>query len=200
MMRIKSLVAAGLIAALGLISSAPAGAQSWGLGPLMQALAQTTSSRANFVEKKYMAALDAPLASSGELVFVAPDRLEKRTLLPKPESMVLDKTTLTLERGGRKRSLPLQSYPEVGAFVESIRATLAGDQAALERHYQIELEGKAERWTLKLKPIDARMGALVKGLSLSGSRERVDLIEIIQADGDRSVMSITPMANPASPG
>ena len=57
------------------------------------------------------------MESSGELSYVAPDRLEKRTLKPKPESMVLDGGTLTLERGGRKRSLPLADYPEVGAFV-----------------------------------------------------------------------------------
>jgi hypothetical protein len=196
MTRSKPFLAAALLAGLTLLASGPVRAETWGLGSLMQALAQTTSSRATFVEKKYMAALDTPLESSGELVFVAPDRLEKRTLQPKAESMVLDKSMLTLERGGRKRSLPLQSYPEIGAFVESIRATLAGDQAALERHYQIELGGKAERWTLKLKPIDPKMGALVKNLSLSGVRDRVDVIEIMQADGDRSVMSITPAANP----
>ena len=60
--------------------------------------------------------LDQPVESSGELLFIAPDRLEKRTLKPKPETMVLDGDTLTLERGQRKRVLHLKDHPEVAGL------------------------------------------------------------------------------------
>lgn len=167
-------------------------ADEWTIDTLMRLQAQTKSSRATFVEQKYLSSVETPLESSGELSYQAPDRLEKRTLKPTPESLVLDKDTLLLERKGRKRSIPLQSYPEVGAFVESIRATLAGDRAGLDRNYQVELEGKRERWRLLLKPLHAKAATLVSQIRLSGQGEQVETIEILQGNGDRSVMTITP--------
>lgn len=167
-------------------------ADEWTIDTLMRLQAQTRSSRATFVEQKYLSSVEIPLESSGELSYQAPDRLEKRTLKPTPESLVLDKDTLLLERKGRKRSIPLQSYPEVGAFVESIRATLAGDRAGLDRNYQVELEGKRERWRLLLKPLNAKATAMVSQIRLSGRGEQVETIEILQGNGDRSVMTIIP--------
>ena len=166
------------------------GAADWGVAQLMRALAQNKSGHATFVEKKFIAVLDRPVESSGELLFVAPHRLEKKTLKPKPESMVLERDMLTLERGAQKRSLRLADYPEIGAFVESIRATLAGDLQALERTYHIGLEGSAERWQLVLVPADAKLAALVTQIRISGTHREVNAVEIRQADGDRSVMTI----------
>ncbi|MBC7701081.1 LolA-related protein [Aquabacterium sp.] len=188
-----------LACGLGLgLGSGPVRAEEWGVDALMRSLAQTKSSRADFVEQKYLSSVETPLESSGELSYQAPDRLEKRTLKPTAESLVLDKDTLLLERKGRKRSIPLQSYPEVGAFVESIRATLAGDRAALDRNYQIELEGKRERWRLLLRPLQAKAAAMVSQIRFSGQREHIETIEILQGNGDRSVMTITPQPQPSN--
>jgi outer membrane lipoprotein-sorting protein len=181
---------------LGLaLCSLPAHA-AWGIDQLMQALAQNKSGHATFVEKKYLALLDRPLESSGDLIYTAPDRLEKRTLKPKPESMVLQGNTLTVERGRRQYVLALQDYPELGAFTESIRGTLAGDQKALAHNYNISLEGSAERWTLILRPIDPAMVATVQRVVIQGSQAELHSIEIEQADKDRSVMTITPATSP----
>jgi len=165
-------------------------AEEWDVTRLMETLSRTRASEARFVERKFIALLDQPVESSGELSYVAPDRLEKRTLKPKAESMVLDGNTLTLERGGRKRSLPLNDYPEVGAFVESIRGTLSGDYSALQRSYGLALEGNAARWVLTLTPNAPRMAQIVQKIRIGGSQGEVTSIEIFQADGDRSQMSI----------
>lgn len=161
-----------------------------GVNQLMASLARHPQGLATFTETKFIAILDEPVESSGELLFIAPARLEKHTLKPKPESMVLDGGTLTLQRGSRKRSLQLKDYPEVAGMIESIRATLAGDRQALERVYQLALEGSAERWTLVLTPLDAKVGAVVARIEMSGVKEEVRRVEIHQADGDRSVMQI----------
>jgi outer membrane lipoprotein-sorting protein len=188
-----------LLAGLGLslaLCGVPAHAAAWDVDQLMQALAQNKSGRASFVEKKYIAMLDRPLESSGELLYSAPDRLEKRTLKPKPESMVLQGNTLTIERTGRQYVLALQDYPELGAFTESIRGTLAGDQKALARVYAIALQGSEESWTLTLRPTEPKMAAAVQRVVIRGSRGELRSIEIEQADKDRSVMTITPVASP----
>jgi len=77
------------------------------IAQLMAGLAKNPQGAATFTEKKFISILDQPVESSGELLFIAPARLEKRTLKPKPETMVLDGDTLTLERGQRKRVLQL---------------------------------------------------------------------------------------------
>ncbi len=165
-------------------------AADWDIEQLMQSLAQTRVGHAHFIEKKFIALLDKPVESSGELFYNAPDRLEKRTLKPKPESMLLDQGALLIERGRQKYRLPLQDYPELAVFIESIRGTLAGDRTALERNYQLTLGGNIDQWTLRLVPLDEKMRAVVQSIRIAGVRDAIRRIEIFQTDGDRSLMLI----------
>ncbi|MBA3594952.1 MAG: outer membrane lipoprotein carrier protein LolA [Polaromonas sp.] len=192
----KSLRFSALVAGVGLwlgLMASPVLA-AWDVTQLMQGLAQNKSGRANFVEKKYIALLDKPVESSGELLYTAPDRLEKRTLKPRPESMLIENGTLTVERNKRRMTLRLQDHPELVAFTESIRGTLAGDMAALRRIYNLDLEGSQERWTLILRPVETKMLDVVQRIRIGGSHAEVKTIEIEQSDKDRSVMTITPMS------
>ena len=184
--------------ALGLMLAAlsPAALAAWDLQQLMDTLAQNKSGRTTFVEKKYIAMLDRPVESSGELVYTAPNGLEKRTLKPKPESMVIRGDELLIERGQQKHRLQLQAYPELAAFIDSIRGTLAGDRKALERSYRLSLEGTDLRWTLLLLPLNEKMAASIQRISITGTHEQVKSIEITQVDGDSSVMSIEKSASP----
>lgn len=160
------------------------------MGQLMQGLAQNRSGHAAFTEKKFIAMLDKPVESSGELFYRAPDRLEKRTIKPRPESMILDGGSIVIERGRQKHTLQLQDYPELAAVIDSIRGTLAGDRKALERSYRLILEGGVEQWVLQLLPVDEKMQALIKRIRITGARYDVRSIEINRADGDSSLMVI----------
>jgi len=181
---------AALAASLALAAASTCAHAAWDMQQLMESLAQAKSGRATFVETKRIAMLDRPVESSGELLFVAPDRLEKRTLKPKPESMVVDGDELSIERGGRNYHLRLQSYPEIAAFIDSIRGTLAGNRKTLERDFRMNLSGNAGAWTLQLFPFDEKMKAVVRRIAITGAQGQVHTIEIDQADGDSSVMVI----------
>src|SRR6185295_8562458 len=122
----------GLVAVLGLLGPAigqPQEKSAAALEQLMQELSQVQSARGRFIERKYLAMLNAPLESSGTLYYAAPGRLEKHTLSPRQESLILEGETLVIDNKetGQRRSFPLQEHPVVWAFVESIRSTLAGD-------------------------------------------------------------------------
>jgi len=171
-------------------------AAEWDIDQLMRGLAQIHSDHSSFVEKKFIAMLDKPVESSGELLYTAPDHLEKRTTKPKPESMILDHGTLVIERGRQVHRLQSQDYPELAAFIDSIRGTLAGDRTALERNYRLSLDGTVEHWTLQLLPLDEKMQAAVKRIRIAGVRDAVRSIEITQADGDSSLMFIERLATP----
>jgi hypothetical protein len=171
-------------------------AAEWDIDQLMRALAQTRTDHARFVEKKFIAMLDRPVESSGELFYTAPDYLEKRTLKPKAESMILDHGTLMIERGQQKHRLQLQDYPELAAFIDSIRGTLAGERHALERNYRLSLDGTVEHWILQLLPADEKIRAIVARIRIAGVRDGVRSIEITQTDGDSSLMLIEKLTAP----
>lgn len=192
------LLHAWVIGFMGLLLAglSPSALAAWDLQQLMDTLAQSRSGSATFVEKKHIALLDKPVESSGELRYTAPDRLEKRTLKPRPELMVVQGGELLIERGRQKYQLQLQAYPELAAFIDSIRGTLAGDRQALERNYRLSLDGNAERWTLQLQPLNEKMKALVQRIRITGLGDQLHSVEILQSDGDRSVMTIEKLAAP----
>ena len=171
-------------------------ATDWDIDQLMRGLAQTRSSHTRFVETKTIAMLDEPVESSGELFYSAPDRFEKRTLKPRRETLLVDGDTLLIERGRKKYRLQLQDYPELAAFIDSIRGTLAGDRRALERNYQLGLDGNAARWTLQLLPTTKKMQAVVKHIRIAGARNEVSSVEVTQTDGDSSLMRVENLATP----
>ena len=163
------------------------------IGQLMGDLARHKGGKAKFVEKKYFAILDKPVVSTGEMTYTAPDRLEKRTLTPKVETLLLDKDILSIERDKQKLSINLANQPEALAFVDSIRGTLSGNRAALEKNYALHLAGNADKWVLTLLPSDQKIASLVQRITVSGNKNQVRVIEYLQADGDRSVLNIDPV-------
>ena len=178
---------------LGLASTAGSAAE-WTLPTLMKLLADAPPSRATFVEQKFIGMLDKPVESSGELSFTPPDQLEKRTLKPRAESLILKGNELTLERGKRSMQMSLQERPEIAAFIESIRATLMGDQRALEKVWKVELDGAPARWVMLLTPLTP--SPIVAKIRINGVRGEVRQIDIEQSDGDRSIMTISRITTP----
>jgi hypothetical protein len=193
------LVAAWLCAASGARAAAanfaPPAAMN-DLDAVLGLLAMRRHGRVEFIEQQFLAILDRPIESSGELRYDAPDHLEKRTLLPRPEDLLLDGGVLTAERGGRRHVLDLHRYPQILPFIESIRATLAGDRSALERLFRVEFSGNLERWELILVPLDRQMAKNVARVQINGSRDQLQRVEIRQADGDRSLMTLRAPAAP----
>jgi outer membrane lipoprotein-sorting protein len=171
-----------------------ASAAALGVQELFDSLAHARPARAAFQERKFVTLLDKPVESSGELVFTPPSRLEKRTTAPRAESVVVDGDLLTLERAGRRQSLKLRENPAIAVLVDSIRSTLAGDLRSLTRTYSAALAGDAAQWRLTLRPLDPSLGTLVDHVEIGGSHEQVRRVEIFQADGDRSVMTLTPLS------
>lgn len=182
-------------AATCLLLASSAGAAEWNSASLLERLALQKSGRATFVEKKYLAILDKPVESSGTLSFDAPDRLEKRTLRPKPELLRLEGGTLTIEQAGKAPlTISLASRPEAAAFVDSIRATLAGDRKALEESWRVTLDGTPANWKLILLPRYSRIADLVTRVLIGGRDAEVQRIDFELTDGDHSEMRITRIA------
>ena len=169
-----------------------AAAPSQGLDQLMALLAQRQHGHVSFTEQHFLAVLDRPVESSGELLYDAPDRLEKHTLKPRPETLVLQHGVITAQRGRHTYTLNLSDYPQVVPLIDSIRATLAGDRVSLEHLFKVTFDGTLEQWTLLLQPSDTAVARSVKQIRIEGTRDAIHTVEIQQADGDRSLLTIGP--------
>jgi outer membrane lipoprotein-sorting protein len=157
---------------------------------LLQRLSARRHGHVAFTEVQRLSILDQPLHSSGELRYDAPDRLEKRTLEPRAEVLLLENGMLTMERGHRRRSVALREVPQAAPFIESVRATLAGDRAALERYFTVQFHGDLDQWTLELTPADASLRRSVRRISITGAQDRIRTVEIDQSDGDSSTLTL----------
>jgi hypothetical protein len=195
-LRFMSLILLCLCCALG---GAPLRAATSGFSDLdkvMGLLAMRQHGRVEFIEQQFLAVLKRPIESSGELRYDAPDRLEKRTLKPRAETLVLTGGVLTVERAQHVRVMDLHAYPQVLPFVESIRATLAGDRGALERVFHLEFSGSVSRWTLTLVPLVTKVKQSVSQVRIDGAGDQLLKVEIRQPDGDRSLMTLRPSTLP----
>jgi outer membrane lipoprotein-sorting protein len=179
-----------LVCAIGCLLT-PAYAEDSTEAQVMAALAQVKAAHGTFTEKKFMSVLTAPLEDSGTLTYTAPDHLEKQTLAPKPESLLVDGNTLTVTRDGDTHTVDLADYPEVSTFIESIRSTLAGNSATLDSLYTVAFSGTFAHWQLTLTPRSEDMQEVVKSVRLSGAKGVINTVETEEADGDRTEMTIT---------
>ena len=190
-----------LIAALGIAAtgwpagtSARAAAPAFDLPQLMQLLGRVRSGSATFVERREVAMLDRTIESSGRLSFEAPDTFVRETLKPQHDRIGVSGNTMTMSRDGRSRTTELDAAPEAAVLIEAIRGTLTGNRNALERLFEAGVSGSAERWTLDLVPRDAQLRGQVAAIKLRGEQSAVREVDVQLADGDRSVMKITPTA------
>ncbi len=168
---------------------------AWSMPALMARLAETKGGSAHFVERRVLQMVATPLQSSGVLRYAAPDRLEKQTLEPVPQRLLLVGGKVTIERAGETtQTISLSDYPEIAALVEGLRATMAGDLATLQRYYDVRLEGNAGAWALTLRPRDARMQKLVREIRIAGSGGLLARVDTVETDGDRTETVITPDA------
>lgn len=161
------------------------------LDALMTRLSSVAEREVAFREEKTFAALDQPLVSTGRLLYRRPDHLEKRTLEPTREDLVVDGDRLTISTADQpERTLNLSDQPELRALIDTIRGTLAGDLALLRRSYTVAGESGPEGWRLVLTPTDRRLARFVERVEIRGTDDRPAVIDIAQANGDRQRITV----------
>lgn len=158
---------------------------------LMQLFASNKNIKSEFVERKFVRILDAPIESKGELIFKAPAHLEKNTKTPRVESMTIDGNKVSIERGTFKRTMSLDDMADMASLVQSLTATFRGDQAGIEQYFTWLLTGTVKKWQLILKPKNAKLFVLIREISFKGESDLVHTVETTLTDGDSSIMTLS---------
>lgn len=145
-----------------------------------------------FREEKRMALLAAPLVSQGTLEYAAPGRMVRRTITPAPSVALIEASRLRFRDEGGEQTLDLDAMPVVRQFLESFMALVAGDRAALERHYTPEFRAESPtRWGLTLRPRSPALARVFRDISLSGDGVTLSTLRVREASGDESVTTFT---------
>ena len=163
------------------------------LTSVMNRLAAVKSAKADFTEKKFVRLLDAPVESTGVLIYVAPDRFEKHTKNPVEERMTVERDVVTLDNVAKKKKqqIFIPQFPALAAIVDAMRGALSGNLPQLQQAFSIKASGTNQRWKLHLVPREANQYAYIHAVDITGRDDFIESIEIRQSDGDRSVMSMT---------
>jgi len=181
-----------LLLALLVLCISPPACADFSLEMLLEQFSRTSSADARFREEKRLALLEAPLVVEGTLSYRAPDYLRKEVQQPEHSLFEISGDSLHIETGSEQRTISLDSHPLIRTFAESWRAVLAGNGATLEQHFETELTGTFEDWTLRLLPRDKQARAYISAIIIRGSSSHIHSTETLEASGDTTLMTITP--------
>jgi outer membrane lipoprotein-sorting protein len=179
-----------LASLLAILLGGHAQAKDIDMPTLMGLFASSKHIKAEFSERKFVRILDAPIESNGELTFQAPNRLEKRTLLPRAETLLIEGNKVAIDRGSFKRTMSLDDFADMASLVQSLTATFRGDQASIEQYFNWKLSGPNNKWLLVLSPKSSKLFITLKEIRLSGDNSYVHTVETTLTDGDRSLMTL----------
>lgn len=171
----------------------PARAEALDPATLMARLASIPERRATFREERTLAALTTPLVSTGRLFYRRPDYLEKDTLWPLPERVVIDGSRLIISDPSSNdppHVVPLDAQPGLRTLTDATRAPLAGDLDTLRRAFTIVISGTLAAWTLDLVPTNPAVSKLLTSIHLTGQDSWIASIRTIQANGDTTALQI----------
>ncbi len=176
--------------------SAFAAAPDATLDSVLELLAQRRHGHAIYTEQIDSPLLKRPLHTSGELFFDAPDRLEKKTLVPVPQDLIVEGDLVTIVHGRHRASMQLSDYPQLSPLLNGIRATLAGDRATLEKEFQLALTATGSAWSLDLQPLASESKPLYKHIEIRGVDGRVQGVTLERASGERTTMTLSEPTDP----
>ncbi|WP_156782812.1 LolA-related protein [Acidihalobacter yilgarnensis] len=173
-----------------LLSAQPAFASGWTLTDLLQGFARITSATARYTETRSSSFVDIPLISRGHFSYRAPDYLAKRAGNGDGGYIVRGNEVEVLGTHP-PRQLHLDDYPPLAALVAALRATLSGDASTLHRYFDLRLSGSANGWRLQLTPTQPALAQAIRDITLHGIANRLTRVDIRQANGDHSELTLS---------
>lgn len=111
-------------------------------------------------------------------------------MAPRQERFTYENGKIAIESNGRQRQFQIRDQPALGALIESIRATLAGDEESLRRHYQLRLAGTRAKWSLEMLPVTPDLVSRIRLIRISGVQDELRQVDILEASDDRTTMTI----------
>ena len=163
------------------------------LPQMLAARAKVQGGSATFTQERRIHYVRDPLSSAGRLRYIAPDHLEMIVERPQQESFIYDDGVLSFDTADGKSAgqVSVDSDLLLSATFSGLVGTLSGNEDELRRTFFVEFAADACHWRMKLTPKSKRVAEKVQAIDLKGRDQHLDQVDILQANGDRSVIMIT---------
>jgi hypothetical protein len=173
----------GILTALSLLAIDPGSPEfdAW-----LKGLSEAAPTELAFVESRDSGLLAEPLEVHGRLARDG-DRLVRRTESPRRETQTLSASAIELRRDdGYRQRFAIRRAPELAALREALLAVLDGNAVRLAEHFEVSLEfDEQDSWRLTLDPRDPDLAERVAGLTIGGSEQTLDWLELTLGDGEQ---------------
>ena len=142
----------------------------------------------DYHEEKHISLLSTPLTTDGTLAYARPGRLARRA---GSQVVVIDGASLHMSDGGHEQHIDLASQPIVRSFVDSFRAFLAGDRAALEHSYTLSFAHTDVDWTITLTPRVAPLNQFMTSIVFHGTGDALTSMTMTETSGDTTTTTFS---------
>lgn len=160
---------------------------------LMQLLGRVERAEVAYQERVESGLIDTAIGTRGNLVYQAPDRI--RRISDDGDGFALDGDRMQLIRGNQVAdALVVSEIKPLAALVGALRATFAGDLAALQADYRLDYGTTEQAWTLDLAPRAIALSPLFQRIRILGDGATIETIEMLEANGDRRTLQMQLLA------
>jgi outer membrane lipoprotein-sorting protein len=183
-------VVLALLFALSWVGSARA--QDVTLESVLAEFAKVSALSAHFREEKRMALLSVPLISEGDIYYERPRRLARHTKVPAASSVVLDGAELSFGDAQHRESMGVDAHPALRVLVDTFVSVLSGAKERLLAMADVKLEKVGARgFKILVTPKEPNVLKLVKSMTFEGEGSALTKMELLDANGDRSVTTFS---------
>jgi carboxylesterase type B len=147
-------------------------------------LARAAGIRAHFTQTQTLAAMKAPLVSTGSLAFYRDRGVIWRIETPYKSTWVMtDTRVVRIDASGRRVEGGAQSARGAAEMSKMMRALLAGDLSALYAQFDVAAQGPLDHWELTLVPNQPQLAQSIRALQMAGG-EYLRTLRVTLPNGD----------------
>ncbi len=162
-------------------------AQTFDLPQLAEQLSGPAVVRGDFIQEKHLRALPQPLTSQGQFVLARDHGL--LWLLQQPIRQDYRISAPGIARRSEQGWQALDPQGSSARQNQLFLAVLSGDTQALQRDFDLQLNGAPDAWRLQLTPRGALLRQVFETIEIEGS-DTVTRIELHEVQGDRTVLRL----------
>lgn len=146
-----------------------------------------------FYEQRQSPWLAEPVESRG-IVRSLPQGLEKQVESPKQETwrLLSDRLEWRGSAGASSKQILFSKAPALAVLSDAIRHVVAGNFLALERDFNVSIQGDTKQWTVHLQPQTADAVRYLEHLEMQGSGSQLLVLVVVERKGERTTTRFFP--------
>lgn len=141
--------------------------------------------RGQFVYRKYLAELPAPLQSTGEYLFVKNLGIVWRTLQPFDSEFVITAKGIVEREAGKSSPANADEQPAVRVAARIFLSLLSLDVQTLRSTFDLYGLQAGSHWQIGLRPTSSAIAAVFRDAIIGGASQ-VETVTLHDANGDRT--------------